>query len=105
MLFVGLEERLGMYDYEESKMKLLYMILGNKYDILRLLTPRCGRTHGRAIISKPKFLECIDKYPLRAMKYESHIIFNRSYHYAKFENFAYFFGNYAVLNNSTQMIE
>ena len=35
------------------------------------------------------------------MKYESHIIFHRSYHYAKFENF----GNYAVLNNSTQMIE
>ena len=51
MLFVGLGEGLGMYDYEESKMKLLSMILGNKCDILRLLTPRCGRTDGQAIIS------------------------------------------------------
>ena len=31
--------------------RLLSMILGNKCDILRLLTPRCGRTEGRANIS------------------------------------------------------
>ena len=37
-------------------LRLLSMIVVNKCDILRLLTPRCGRTDGQAIISYPKFL-------------------------------------------------
>ena len=52
MFFVGWGEGFGMYDCEESPTnanvtkEFLSMIVVNKCDILRLLTPRCGHTDG-----------------------------------------------------------